>query len=191
VVSMLASGTQVYRFKPGLSCRIFSGEKNPQHAFLRRESKAVCPMTQICGMLSRIVWQNLTGHFSPILPRGLSLRLVWSASGDEWCTKRGLKVGCCGSVYVFQLSAQLDNITHQTITTSAHRPQLDNITHQTTTTSAHRPQLDNITHGTTTTSAHSPPTLTVYDKQHNLFRLQVTHKDIRSSLKMAHGCRNM
>ena len=29
----------------------FLGRKNPQHAFLRRGSKAVCPMSQICGML--------------------------------------------------------------------------------------------------------------------------------------------
>jgi hypothetical protein len=29
----------------------FFGQKNPQHAFLRRGSKAVCPMSQICGML--------------------------------------------------------------------------------------------------------------------------------------------
>jgi hypothetical protein len=28
----------------------FFGAKNPQHAFLRRGSKAVCPMSQICGM---------------------------------------------------------------------------------------------------------------------------------------------
>ena len=28
----------------------FQGEKNPQHAFLRRGSKAVGPMPQICGM---------------------------------------------------------------------------------------------------------------------------------------------
>jgi hypothetical protein len=28
----------------------FFGRKNPQHAFLRRVSKAVCPMSQICGM---------------------------------------------------------------------------------------------------------------------------------------------
>ena len=28
----------------------FSGRKNPQHAFLRRGSKAVCPMKQIYGM---------------------------------------------------------------------------------------------------------------------------------------------
>jgi uncharacterized membrane protein YqiK len=40
VVSMLASGTQVRGFNPD-----FSGEKNPQHAFLRRGSKAVCPMS--------------------------------------------------------------------------------------------------------------------------------------------------
>jgi hypothetical protein len=33
VVSMLASGIQ-----------------NPQHAFLRNGSKAICPMSQICGM---------------------------------------------------------------------------------------------------------------------------------------------
>jgi hypothetical protein len=51
-------------------------------------------------------------------------------------------------------------------------------------------QLDNITHETTT-SAHRPPTFTVHDKQHKHFCLQVTHKDVRSSLKMAHGCRNM
>jgi hypothetical protein len=52
-------------------------------------------------------------------------------------------------------------------------------------------QLDNITHGTTTTSAHRPPTFTVYDKQHKIFYFQVNHADMRSSLKMAHGCRNM
>jgi hypothetical protein len=28
----------------------FFGRKNPQHAFLRKGSKAVCPMSQICGM---------------------------------------------------------------------------------------------------------------------------------------------
>jgi hypothetical protein len=28
----------------------FFGQKNPQHAFLRRISKAVCPMSQICCM---------------------------------------------------------------------------------------------------------------------------------------------
>ena len=49
-LSVLAFGTQVRGFKPGRSHRIFKGEKNPQHAFLRRGSKAVCPMSQICGM---------------------------------------------------------------------------------------------------------------------------------------------
>jgi hypothetical protein len=28
----------------------FFGRKSPQHAFLRKGSKAVCPMSQICGM---------------------------------------------------------------------------------------------------------------------------------------------
>jgi hypothetical protein len=31
----------------------FFGRKNPQHAFLRRRSKTVCPMSQICAM-----WEN-------------------------------------------------------------------------------------------------------------------------------------
>jgi hypothetical protein len=38
-VSMLASGTQD------------GGRKNPQHAFLWKGSKAVCSMSQICGMI--------------------------------------------------------------------------------------------------------------------------------------------
>ena len=42
---------QVRGFKPGRSRRIFQGEKkNPQHAFLRKGSKAVCRMSHICGM---------------------------------------------------------------------------------------------------------------------------------------------
>ena len=43
--SVLAFGTQVRGFKPGRSRRIFQGEKIPQHAFLRKGSKAVCPMS--------------------------------------------------------------------------------------------------------------------------------------------------
>jgi len=39
-VSVLAFGTRVRGFKPG-----FFGRKNPQHAFLRRGSKAVGPMS--------------------------------------------------------------------------------------------------------------------------------------------------
>jgi hypothetical protein len=44
VVSMLAFGTQDRGFEPGRSRRIFRG-KNPQNAFLRKGSKAVCPMS--------------------------------------------------------------------------------------------------------------------------------------------------
>jgi hypothetical protein len=47
VVSMLASGTQDRGFKPGRSRQIFQA-KNPQHAFLQKGSKDVCP---ICGIL--------------------------------------------------------------------------------------------------------------------------------------------
>ena len=34
---MLAFGTQVRGFKAGRSRQIFQGEKNPQHAFLRKD----------------------------------------------------------------------------------------------------------------------------------------------------------
>jgi hypothetical protein len=42
--SVLAFGTQVRGFKPDRSRRIF------KHAFLRRGSKAVCPMSQILDL---------------------------------------------------------------------------------------------------------------------------------------------
>ena len=55
VVSMLASGTQVCAFKPGRSRWIFSDVKNPQHAFLRRGSKRICPMSQLWAMSKNLV----------------------------------------------------------------------------------------------------------------------------------------
>jgi hypothetical protein len=36
---------------PAEAFGFFGAKKNPQHAFLRRRSKAVCPMSQICGTL--------------------------------------------------------------------------------------------------------------------------------------------
>ena len=33
----------------------FFGLKNPQHAFLRRGSKRICPMSQLCGMSKNLV----------------------------------------------------------------------------------------------------------------------------------------
>jgi hypothetical protein len=48
--SVLAFGTQVRGFKPGRSRPIFQGEKNPQHAFLRKGSKVVGPTSWIYGM---------------------------------------------------------------------------------------------------------------------------------------------
>jgi hypothetical protein len=61
VVRMLASGTQDRGFAPGRSRQIFSGKKSPQHAFLRKGSKAVCPMSQICGMSKEpynLLWKS-------------------------------------------------------------------------------------------------------------------------------------
>jgi hypothetical protein len=53
----------------------FFGRKNPQYAFFRKGSKAVCPMSQICGMLKNpvITWklghrQNLPAISLPIVP---------------------------------------------------------------------------------------------------------------------------
>ena len=76
VVSVLTSGTLDRGFKPG-----FFGRKNPQHAFFRRESKAVCPMSQICGMLktpgnyvevefSGEIFRPFLAHFRSSLPEG-------------------------------------------------------------------------------------------------------------------------
>jgi hypothetical protein len=75
VVSVLASGTQ-------------------DHAFLWRGSKAVCPMSHICGMLKtpgnyvevRFSRRNLSAisHPFPFLTtRALSCRMTWSASGVD------------------------------------------------------------------------------------------------------------
>jgi hypothetical protein len=38
----------------------FFRRKNPQHAFLRRESKAVCPLSQLCGRLKNttMTWKS-------------------------------------------------------------------------------------------------------------------------------------
>jgi hypothetical protein len=72
---MLASGTQDRGFKPGF----FSGVKNPKNAFLRKGSKAVGPVSQICGTLKicydyvEVVTDKakVADHFSPeaFLPR--------------------------------------------------------------------------------------------------------------------------
>jgi hypothetical protein len=83
VVSMLASGTQT---RPKSSD--FFRQKNPQHAFLWKGSKAVCPMSQICGMLKNpvITWklghrQNLPAISRPI--SSLANRGLWHLRGME------------------------------------------------------------------------------------------------------------
>jgi hypothetical protein len=52
----------------------FSGEKIPQHAFLRRGTKAVCPMSCLRHLKNpKVTWKSplsakFLGHFSPIIP---------------------------------------------------------------------------------------------------------------------------
>jgi hypothetical protein len=56
----------------------FFGRKNPQHAFLRRGSKTVCPVTQLCGMSQNpaISWKSdcLVKFDRPFLAHTSSLR---------------------------------------------------------------------------------------------------------------------
>jgi hypothetical protein len=69
VVSMLASGTRVRGFIPGRSCWIFSGVKILSMPSFG--SKAVGPMSQICGTLKNLCdymevgsKAKFVGHFS-------------------------------------------------------------------------------------------------------------------------------
>jgi hypothetical protein len=48
-----------------------------------------------------------------------------------------------------------------------------------------------IEYGTTTPWHTDHITLPLYDRPHSCSAFQVTRKDLRSSLKMAHVCRNM
>jgi hypothetical protein len=85
VVNMLASGTTNSRVQTRPKPSDLSGEKILSMPSFGGEVKPSVPCRRLRG--SRVVWLNLTGHFSPIIPpfanRGLSRRLAWSASGDE------------------------------------------------------------------------------------------------------------
>jgi hypothetical protein len=50
VVSVLTTGPKVRGFDPDRGRWIFKGDKNPEHHFLWRGSKAVGPMSWIYGM---------------------------------------------------------------------------------------------------------------------------------------------
>jgi hypothetical protein len=99
VVSVLASGTQD-RWVFG-----FFGLNNPQHAFLRRESKAVCPMSPICGMLktpgnyvevgfSGQICRLFLAHFRSSLPEGSHVDRRGAPLGPTGRTK-GSEQGAC------------------------------------------------------------------------------------------------
>jgi hypothetical protein len=86
VVSVLASGTPRSQAQTRPKPSDFSGEKNPQHAFSWGASKAVCLMSQICGMLNtpgnyvEVEFQaKFVGHFSPIsIPRYRSVLMSFN-----------------------------------------------------------------------------------------------------------------
>jgi hypothetical protein len=53
---------------PAEAVRFLKGDKNPQQAFLRKGSKIIGPMSQICGMLKNLgyISQALSGcYFHP------------------------------------------------------------------------------------------------------------------------------
>jgi hypothetical protein len=54
VVSVLATGPKVRGFGPDRGRWIFKGDKNPEHHFLRRRSKAIGPMN--LTSVNRNVW---------------------------------------------------------------------------------------------------------------------------------------
>jgi hypothetical protein len=73
VVSMLTSGTQDRGFAPGRSRRNFRA-KNPQHAFLRKGSKAFAPCRRFAACkrslndVKRSHFGKITRPFSPTVP---------------------------------------------------------------------------------------------------------------------------
>jgi hypothetical protein len=98
---MLASGTQGRRFKPGRSRPICFGRNNPHRAFLRKGSKAVGPVSQICGTLKNLYdyveveseRQNSVGHFSPELSSFANRGLRSSSSCLGLCLERAATLG--------------------------------------------------------------------------------------------------
>jgi hypothetical protein len=101
----LVVGTQDRGFAPDRSRLIFSGEKNPQHAFLRKGSKAACPMSQICDMSknrltyrgSRSYWLNyrlFLTRFRSSLTEDSSVvwhrELMEMTDGTKWRRTKGL-----------------------------------------------------------------------------------------------------
>jgi hypothetical protein len=77
----------------------FLGRKNPQHVFLRRGSKAVCPMScfTVCKRNQSDVefatFGKILGHFSPIVPPSAAgfVSVASGAGGLLWRKLEGSK----------------------------------------------------------------------------------------------------
>ena len=86
--SVLAFGTQVRGIIPDRSRRIFQGEKNSQHAFLRKGSKAVCPMSHVKEPESVCVEVAAFGpNYRPFLAQVVPPFTTRVSGGDTWRCK--------------------------------------------------------------------------------------------------------
>jgi len=68
--SVLPLSTQVRGLKPSRSRQEFSGRKDPQHAFLRRGSKTVGPVSQFAARKRSLNWRgsrNFRQNYRPFL----------------------------------------------------------------------------------------------------------------------------
>jgi hypothetical protein len=72
--------------------------KNTQHAFLQKGSKAICPMSQICGTLKNpvITYNWVTGKSKLVISRPISSftnRGLWRLCGVEclWSWRKELR----------------------------------------------------------------------------------------------------
>jgi hypothetical protein len=91
--------TRVCGFKPGRSRRIFFWPKNPQHAFLRKGSRAVCPMyvADLRHVKNPVItWklghrQDLSAISRPI--SSLANSVFWHLHGVEhlWSWRKALR----------------------------------------------------------------------------------------------------
>jgi hypothetical protein len=90
----------------------FFGRKNPRHAFLRRGSKAICPMSCFTACKRPQKWrgsrhfrQNSLGHFLPIVPPSAAgfTSVASDAGGLLWRKLERSKIPCSPPSWAFDV----------------------------------------------------------------------------------------
>ena len=79
---------------PAEAVGIFRAKKNPQRAFLRKGSKAVCPMSHICGMSKnpKLEVAAFGRNYRPFLAQVVPPFSTRFSGGDTWrCKQERLK----------------------------------------------------------------------------------------------------